>query len=306
MSQALYPSYSDIDTYRMAACSIDTAIRNAVSAGGSLESLALLDNFCWCDSNNPERLGELKDAAKACFYYAIAYGTPFISGKDSMFNDFHGYDKDFNEVKISIPPTLLISSIGVVEDVRRCQTIDFKFPGDLLYCVGMTKPEMGGSEYLAMMGERLSGSRYIGNRAPSVQADNTIVLYRAVEEAMKRGYIASSISIERGGLGVALGKSAMAGMKGCSIDLSKIPAGEPLRDDDLLFSESQGRFLFSVNPQNKDEFELLFDGMPLALIGTVSHTGMIEVIGMEGRMVISTDVDALQNSYKSTFKDFQG
>ena len=123
---------------------------------------------------------------------------------------------------------------------------------------------------------------------------------------MKRGYIASSISIERGGLGVALGKSAMAGMKGCSIDLSKIPAGEPLRDDDLLFSESQGRFLFSVNPQNKDEFEVLFDGMPLALIGTVSHTGMIEVKGMEGGTVISTDVDALQGSYKSTFKDFQG
>ncbi|HQP49774.1 MAG TPA: AIR synthase-related protein [Spirochaetota bacterium] len=306
MSQALYPSYSDIDTYRMAACAIDTAIRNAVSAGGSLESLALLDNFCWCDSGNPERLGELKDAAKACFYYAVSYGTPFISGKDSMFNDFHGYDADFNEVKISIPPTLLISSIGVVEDVRRCQTIDFKFPGDLLYCAGMTKPEMGGSEYLALMGERLSGSRYIGNRAPSVQADDNIALYRAVEEAMKRGYIASSISIERGGLGVALGKSAMAGMKGCSIDLSKIPAGEPLRDDDLLFSESQGRFLFSVNPQNKDEFEVLFDGMPLALIGTVSHTGMIEVKGMEGGTVISTDVDALQGSYKSTFKDFQG
>ncbi len=139
LSQGLYPSYSDIDTYWMAACSIDTAIRNAVSAGGDLDHMALLDNFCWCDSNNPERLGQLKAAAQACYDYSVAYGTPFVSGKDSMFNDFRGYDEDFNEVMISIPPTLLVSSIGVVEDRMSCQTLDFKCAGDLVYVLGETE-----------------------------------------------------------------------------------------------------------------------------------------------------------------------
>ena len=96
----------------MAACSIDTAIRNCISAGGSLDHLAILDNFCWCDSNNAHRLWQLKNAAKACYDYAVAYGTPFISGKDSMFNDFKGYDENFNKVEISIPQLFLYPQLA--------------------------------------------------------------------------------------------------------------------------------------------------------------------------------------------------
>src|SRR6185369_6733818 len=119
MSHGMYPTYSDIDTYHMAAASLDTAVRNAVAAGANPDYLALLDNFCWCSSNEPERLGQLKHAAKACYDYAVIYGTPYISGKDSMFNDFKGFDKDGNEIKISIPPTLLISSFGVIDDITK-------------------------------------------------------------------------------------------------------------------------------------------------------------------------------------------
>ncbi len=303
LSQGLYPSYSDIDTYRMAACSIDTAVRNAIAAGGRLDRLAILDNFCWCDSNNPERLGQLREAARACHDYAIAYGTPFISGKDSMFNDFRGYDENFREMAISIPPTLLVSSIGVVDDIRKCQTIDFKFPGDLIYVIGMTREETGGSEYLACRGETISGRRYIGDDAPSVPAEGFVATYRAVETAIDRGLVSSCLSIERGGLGVALARSALAGMMGFSANLAAVPS-ETDRNDFILYSESQGRVLVSVNPSRKKEFEEVFAGVPVGLIGTVAGSSIIEITGLKMNTIIHTDVESLMTAYKGLFKDF--
>ncbi len=303
LSQGLYPSYSDIDTYRMAACSIDTAVRNAISAGGRLDKLAILDNFCWCDSSNPERLGQLREAARACRDYAIAYRTPFISGKDSMFNDFRGYDENFREEMISIPPTLLVSSIGVVDDIRKCQTIDFKFPGDLVYVIGVTREEMGGSEYLAYRGETISGRRYIGDAAPSVPAEGFVAAYRALETVIDRGLVASCLSVERGGLGVALAKSAMAGMLGLSANLAAVQS-ETDRNDSILYSESQGRVLVSVNPSKKKEFEKVFAGVPVGLIGAVTESSIIEIIGLKGKTIVRTSIDELMKVYKGLFKDF--
>jgi phosphoribosylformylglycinamidine synthase II len=304
LSQGVYPSYGDIDTYWMAACSIDTAIRNVISVGGTLNRLALLDNFCWCDSNNPERLGQLKEAARACYDYAVAYGTPFISGKDSMFNDFKGYDENFNEVMISVPPTLLISSIGIVEDVYRCQTIDFKFPGDVIYLVGMTDDELGGSEYLACRGEELSSEKFIGDTVPQVNAERNSAIYRAFEEALRRGLIASSISIERGGLGVAIAKSAMAGMLGCEIELLRIPVEKTLRNDTLLYSESQGRLLVSVAPSNCEEFEGLFSGLSASSLGRVSEGREVVIKGANADNIVRADVHRLMESYKGLFRGF--
>ena len=290
LSQCLYPSYSDIDTYWMAACSIDTAIRNALSVGGSLDNLAILDNFCWCDSNNPQRLDELKDAARACYDFAVAYGTPFISGKDSMFNDFKGYDENFNEIFISVPPTLLISSFGIIENVSKCQTIDFKFPGDLIYILGETEDEMGGSEYHAYINESIFKNKYVQNSIPKVNPDKNIALYKALEKAFEKEIIASSISIERGGLGPAIAKSSMAGMLGFNIDLAKMPvSGKKLRKDTLLFSESQGRLLVSVNPSNKKVFEKIFNKLSFACLGTVSKDSDM-IINWKDNTVVKTDV----------------
>jgi phosphoribosylformylglycinamidine synthase len=304
LSQGLYPSYSDIDPYWMAACSIDTAVRNAVSAGGTLDHLAILDNFCWCDSTNPERLGQLKEAARACYDFAVAYGTPFISGKDSMFNDFRGYDKGFNEITISIPPTLLVSSIGVIEHVGICQTIDFKFSDDLIYIIGLTGDELGGSEYLASMGEKISGKRYIGNDVPHVDAVSFMKSYRAYETAIRQGIIASCISIERGGLGIAIAKSAIAGLLGCSIDLSAVPQENVVRNDTLLFSESQGRLLVTISGKNKKQFEEIFNGLPFGCIGTVSGNGIIDIRGLSGTSIIKTTVPVLMEAYKGLFEGF--
>ncbi len=305
LSQGLYPWYSEIDPYRMAACSIDTAVRNAVSAGGSLKRLALLDNFCWCDSDNPQRLWQLREAAQACYDYAVAYGTPFISGKDSMYNDFRGFDENFNPVSISVPPTLLVSSIGIVADVMLCQTMDFKFDGDYIYVIGLTADETAGTEYAAMTAATNNRPGVLfGSEVPKVDAAANAHLYRAFERALAERLVVSSVSVERGGLGVALARSAMAGMLGVNVDLALVPGGEALREDVILYSESQGRLLVSVAPANCAAFEEVFADMPCARIGRVTRDGAIMVRGCDGTPVIRSDVAALLGSYRGTFGNF--
>ncbi len=304
ISQGLYPSYSEIDPYWMAACSIDTAVRNAISAGGSIDHLAILDNFCWCDSNNPFRLWQLKQAAKACYDFAVAYGTPYISGKDSMFNDFKGYDENFDEVNISIPPTLLISSIGVMKDITKAVTIDFKIPGDLIYLIGNTGDETGGSEYNAFMGEREHNEKFTGTNVPRVNAEPSMKVYRSMERAIDERLAASCISIERGGLAVASAKSAAAGMLGCEIRLSGISNNDIQRNDILLYSESQGRFLVSINPANKDKFEKIFNDLPCHLLGSVKNESSFIIEGISGKKIINTDIPEIDYNYKKKLKKY--
>ncbi len=304
LSQGIYPSYSDIDTYNMAACSIDTAIRNAISAGGSLDYLAILDNFCWCDSNNPERLGQLKSAGQACYHFSIAYGTPFISGKDSMFNDFRGYDENLEEVEISIPPTLLISSIGVVEDVHICQTMDFKFGGDLIYIVGETSREMGGSEYFLYQSAKSKGKVLQDETVPGVNAEQNKKAYLAVEQAIRSGVVSSSVSVEHGGVAVALAKSAIAGKLGARINLSDFPLCQEMRDDEILYSESQGRIILTVRPEKQEEFESFFTGVPLGLVGNVAPDGAFVVNGQGGNAIIAGDVETLGSEYRKTLENY--
>ena len=302
LSQGLYPTYSEIDAYGMAACSIDTAVRNVIACGASYDGIALLDNFCWCDSNNPERLGQLKEAARGCYDFAVAYGAPFISGKDSMFNDFSGYDESGNSVKVSILPTLLISSIALIDNWQNCQTMDFKQAGDFIYIIGNTHDEMGGSEYLSFIGRRISGKPYIGTAIPNVDAAAFSKTYRAVEMALSLGLAASSISIERGGLGVALAKSAMAGIKGCTIDLSVMNKNK-LRNDVLLYSESQGRLLISVAPQNVSAFEDCFKGLPFTKIGSVNESDRIEIIS-DGKKAVDLKLEDIESAYNGVFGGF--
>ncbi len=296
MSQGLYPSYSDIDTYHMAASAIDTAIRNAVAAGADPEYLAILDNFCWCSANDSERLGSLKRSAQACYDYAVSYGTPFISGKDSMFNDFNGYDEKGKPINISIPPTLLISSIGVINDINKVVSLDLKKSGDLIYILGETKSELGGSEYYAMHNS-------IGNNVPKVDAKKNKKLYDLFFKAIQKNMIASSISVGRGGIAVALAKTAIGGKLGIQIDLKNIP-GNVSRDDYILYSESQGRIIVSIDPKNKDKFEKNFKNVGFGLIGKVTETPAFEIIGLENKKIINLKVDELEKAYKSTFKDY--
>jgi len=257
LSQGTYPRYSLIDTGKMAANSLDTAVRNCVSAGADFNRIALLDNFCWCSSNEPERLGELEQAAKACYELAVAYKTPFISGKDSMFNDWFGFDAQERPIKISVLPTLLISAIGIIEDITKAVSLDLKFPGDLIYILGNTKDdELGGSEYYRMKNK-------IGNCVPQVDRAKNKRLYQSLSRAIKQRLVASSISVTRGGLAVALAKSALAGKLGLGVEINGRGKG--------LFSESSGRLVVTVNPKNKSQFEKIMVGSISCLVGKVTR-----------------------------------
>jgi len=174
IAQGINPVYSRIDCYWMAAAAIDSAIRKAIAVGAKIDKLALLDNFCWCSSDEPERLGQLKDAAKGCYDFAKQFGTPFISGKDSMFNDFKGYNQKGKKVKISIDPTLLISSIGIIDDVNKVVSMDVKVKGDIVYVLGETLDELGGSEYFCMLSDN---GESIGSKVPKVDAKKNKKLF---------------------------------------------------------------------------------------------------------------------------------
>jgi len=292
LSHGLCPSYSDIDTYHMAACSIDTAVRNAVAVGANIDYLALLDNFCWCSSSDKARLGQLKRAAEACYDTAVSYGTPFISGKDSMFNDFKGYDDKGNPTIISIPPTLLISSIGVIEDIYKVVSLDFKFAGDYVYLLGETNDELGGSEYYSMLDE-------IGNNVPRVDAARNKRLYRAYYRAIQKNLISSGLAIGKGGLGVALAKKAIAGQLGVKVRISDLLGRDIDRIYTALFSESQGRLLVSVNPENAAEFEKEMLGQSIVKLGEVTKNSNFVV-----KDIVNLDLDKMTKVYRSSFKGY--
>ncbi|MCR4328405.1 MAG: AIR synthase-related protein [Patescibacteria group bacterium] len=302
LSQGLYPTYSEINAYDMAACAIDTAVRTAVVGGADPDRIAILDNFCWCDSHNPVRLAQLKDAVHACYDYAVAYGTPFISGKDSMFNDFKGFDAEGKPVSISVPPTLLISAIGIVSDSTKCITSDFKISGDAIYILGETNDEIGGTEYAVMQSERI-GKDCMGNSVPRVDAKKNGKLYRAMARALARGFVASAVSVGRGGFAVALMKSAMGGMLGADIDLRNVP-GNHTRDDLALFSESQGRIVVSVDPKKCKEFEALMRGNACMRIGTVAHDGVVHIKGWDGARAVRINIKSALEAYRGTFKNY--
>ncbi|WP_264329068.1 phosphoribosylformylglycinamidine synthase subunit PurL [Wolbachia endosymbiont (group A) of Andrena hattorfiana] len=288
-SQGFGSSYGEIDTYHMAACAIDTAIRNYVAAGGNINHLALLDNFCWCDAYNPERLWQLKRAAEACYDFATAFKTPFISGKDSMFNDFKGYDENGEKVMISAPPSLLISAIGVIENIENAVSLDVKTPGDLIYVLGTTHDELGRSEYQLYSGIN-------NNNVPKVDAKSARKLYERYNQAIKDGIIASAIAPNLGGLIIALAKSLIAGDLGAEIDLSLVPIGKTQNTDIInkiiMFSESQSRILVTIAPQNQQRFEELFKGVVYSYIGEVTEKKVLNI-----KDVLKVNLKDLGNSY---------
>lgn len=302
-SHGINPTYSDIDTYHMAACAIDTTIRNVIAVGGNLEQLSLLDNFCWCSSDEPERLGQLKRAVKACYDYSVMYGTPFISGKDSMFNDFKGFDENGEPVKISVPPTLLVSSLGIIEDSSKAISLDAKIPGDLVYVLGDTHDELGGSEYFAMFGEQERGKKYVGNEVPVVDALRNKGLYLSLSECIDKGLVASAQSVHKGGLAVALAKTALGGMLGMDVSLENLH-GNFFRDDFALFSESQGRLVVTVAPQYQKEFENIMRGNSFAQIGAVNKNDDFLIRDKNGKEIVKTELNDLNWCYKNTLGDY--
>lgn len=301
LSQAYYPQYTEIDAYAMARATVDAAVAQAVAAGADLYHLALLDNFCWCSSDDPERLYQLKAAARGCYDAAVAYGTPYISGKDSMFNDFKGYDARGKFTKISVPPTLVISSIGVIDDVAQVVSCDLKSAGDLIYIIGETCDELGGSEYLRYLSN--TRQEVFNSSIPQTDTATNKRIYEAYQKAMRQGLVTAAHAPSLGGLGAALARMAVGGMLGIDISLAALP-GSMESDESALYSQSTGRILASIDPRNKDVFEGLFSKLPMAQIGTVGSNEKIIIRGIDGKMAIETSVQKAYESYHSTFKDY--
>lgn len=271
------PRYGDFDTYHMAASAIDEAIRNCVAVGADPRRIAILDNFCWGYTDRPETLGSLVRAALACHDLAIVLQTPFISGKDSLNNEFSFTDAAGCKRTISIPPSLLISALGQVDDVSRCVTMDAKQAGNLIYQVGLTRAELGGS-HLALV-EGLTGGQ-----VPTVDAAAAQRTFTAVHAAISAGCVAACHDLSEGGLAVAAAEMAFAGGLGLSLHLDAVPhdcgdlAGAK-RDACLLFSESNTRFLCEVPPDAREAFERALEGVPHAVVGQVTSGTRLQIHG---------------------------
>ncbi|MDF1535969.1 MAG: phosphoribosylformylglycinamidine synthase subunit PurL [bacterium] len=297
VSNGIIPRYSDIDTYHMAANAVDEAMRNYVAVGGDPGWAAALDNFCWCDPVQSEKtpdgtykLAQLVRANRGLYDAVTAYGIPLISGKDSMKNDYI-----MGDLKISIPPTLLVSVIGRIDDVRKAVTMDLKGPGNVIYILGGTADEMGGSEYYAHLG-------YVGNKVPRVSFDEAVRRYRSVHRAIEQGLLRSCHDCSDGGLAVALAEMAFSGETGLDIDLGSVPVRGDLTLEAILFSETASRLLVEVTPGNAPAFESIMEGTSFARIGVTTARDRL-AINLGGRKIISMHLDTLKGAWQKPLKD---
>ena len=280
------PRY-DLDPYRMAASAIDEALRNVVAVGGDPEHTALLDNFCWGNTERPEIFGSLCQAAFACRDIALGYGTPFISGKDSLNNEF-----DTGGERIVIPSTLLISAIAIVPDVSHCVTMDLKEAGNRLLLVGVTKSELGGSHFNLVTGAT-------GGAVPQVDTALGKRLFASVHKAIARGLIRACHDLSEGGLAVAAAEMAFAGGLGAEIDLSGMTTDQKHEDHVLLFSESNTRFLLEVPNESYAQLREVLDDLPVADIGRVTAEPTLSIIGKGSQTLLTEPIAELKRIWKA-------
>jgi phosphoribosylformylglycinamidine synthase subunit PurSL len=265
---AINPWYGELDPYAMALLVVDEALRNVVAVGADPARSAILDNFCWGNPNLPDRLGGLVRAAQGCHDAAVALRVPFVSGKDSLFNEYRIADGTSHP----IPGTLLISAIGIVPDIRRTMSMHLKHPGNLVYLVGITGNDLGGSLARHVLG--------------------------AVHRAIRKGAIQACHDLSEGGLAVAAAEMAIAGKHGMEIDVRDVLVAETgLSDATRLFAESPTRFLVEVTPEDAPALEQTLGRAPYARIGRVLGTRRFRVLS-EGEVVIDTDIDTLTASWQ--------
>ena len=302
LAEGINPFYSDIDTYDMTASVIDEAVRRIVSVGGRLDRIAGLDNFCWPDPvssdktpDGPYKMAQLVRANKALYDVTTAYKVPPISGKDSMKNDSVRGGR-----KISIPPTVLFSTIGKIDDIGRAVTMYYKNPGDLIYVIGATKNELGGSEFFRMLARDAGNPMSYGGRIPSLDIPSALALYRAMNTATERELLRSSHTPTLGGLASAFALAAIGGDLGADINLALIDCEGTLSDDEKLFSESNSRFVASCDPKNAPALEEVFHGLSAVHVGVVTKERCLHIAGAGGCELMNVKIDALRRAFKET------
>jgi phosphoribosylformylglycinamidine synthase len=289
------PWYGEIDPYAMAILVVDEALRNVVAVGADPARTAILDNFCWGNPNLPDRLGGLVRAAQGCHDAAVALRVPFISGKDSLFNEYRLADGSSRP----IPGTLLISAIGIVPDTRHVTSMYLKRPGNLVYLVGVTGNDLGGS-----LVQRLDGHQ--GGRAPVVHLSAPRRIFSAVHRANRKGLIQACHDLSEGGLAVAAAEMAIAGGHGLEIDVRDVPLAElDLANSTTLFAESPTRFLVEVTPEHAPALEKVLRQAPHARIGRVLDSPRFRVRSNE-RVLIDASIDTLCSRWQTPLVEVAG
>ena len=286
------PQYSDIEPYWMALAAIDEAVRNVVAVGADPARISLLDNFCWGNCNKPDRLGALVKAAQGCYDAAMAFGAPFISGKDSLNNEF----QTESGATINIPGTLLISAMGMIADVNRCVTMDAKQAGNLLLIIGETKNELGGSIYYKLQGE-------LGANVPRVNLLTAPKVIKAAATAIQQGLIEACHDCSEGGLAVALAEMAFAGGLGMEINLANVPSSrDVIRPDQILFSETTTRFIVEVKPENFGRLAQICRDVRFGEIGKVTDGKRLIIRGKNNQVVIDADIAELKEAWQAPLR----
>ncbi len=302
ISQTINPFFSEIDAYHMTAYVIDESIRKVLAVGGDFGHLGGVDNFCWPTiqyhpEQNPDgkyKAAQLVRSNWALRDYCLAFGIPLLSGKDSMYIDGNLEGPYGERRKVSGLPALLFTVSSVIKNTEKCITMESKIPGDLVYILGETKDELGGSEYYRMMEE-------VGLNVPKVDASEVIPLYKRLGEAIDKELIASAHAVSRGGLGVHVAMVAMGGETGMDINLKSVPACSGLSDTKILYSESAGRFIVTVDPAKKGKFEEMFKGLKIGLIGRVTDSDVLRVSGISGNEIMNERINTLKDSFIKTF-----
>lgn len=290
LSVGINPHYGALDPYRMALAAVDEAVRNLVAVGADPDQVALLDNFCWGNPRLPDRLGALVRCAEGCYDAAVALHMPYISGKDSLNNEYTGEDGQ----KHAIPGTLLISALGIVPDVDRTVTMDLKDSGNLLFLVGLTRDELGASARARLHGQP-------GGEVPAPPAQQQ-ALFRTLHRAIAAGLVRSCHDLSEGGLAVAAAEMALAGRMGLHIHLSTVPVeAQYLSDGLILFSESLSRFLVEVAPEQRERFLDATRGLPVGELGRVTRAPTLLIDGLERPGVVNLPIDRALDAFKGHF-----
>ncbi|MCE9622840.1 MAG: phosphoribosylformylglycinamidine synthase subunit PurL [Actinomycetia bacterium] len=259
IANGINPELGKTDAYAMALNVIDEAIRNAVAVGANPDRIAILDNFCWGDPTRPETLGSLVEAVRGCHDAAVHFGTPFISGKDSLNNEYLGADGE----RHAIPPTLLISALGIIDDVAKAVTMDLKAVGNAIYLVGSITPTEN-------------------SQLPSAH------LYRALHRTLQLGLVRACHDLSEGGLAVAAAEMCIGGRVGMSLTV----------DEADLFTETNGCLLTEVHPDNAAEFERTFAGQPHRRLGVVADSNQLRIASPD-QQFLSVAVDQLVAAWKT-------
>ncbi|MDR3275379.1 MAG: phosphoribosylformylglycinamidine synthase subunit PurL [Endomicrobium sp.] len=289
LSNGLNPQYGKINTYKMAASVIEESLRNAAAVGADIEKVAVLDNFCWGNPNKPEILGSLVRAANACYDMSKAFDIPFISGKDSLNNEYSIGGK-----KYSIPPALLISAVGVIEDVSKTVTMPLKNKDNKIFLIGITRNELGGSVFAKI-------NNIKDGVVPDVYPKESKDIMKKIYRAINKNLIESCHDCSEGGFAVAVSEMAFAAGKGVVINTDAVKTEDvSMSPAEILFSESNGRFIVEVKHKNEFKFQEIFKGAVFAEVGYVGDNENIVFESKKNKIKVKENAENLLKIWQST------